>query len=205
MKSLTILTLFVSAFLLTGCPGGSSGGGGYLSDLERVQSNHMDFPSPRTRYFDGVRYKLSDIFYSHYNNDYVISDDYELAANNQLNIYFSIESFSFDDAEEFKFGFENIDDLSLLDAVHDHYAIRRNSTLEEATVSAKKSVPKEVAFPGVMQVITGSTYSHSPINSYFFATLELEDRILVIQLIGGEESMQYFYDDFIEILTSISS
>lgn len=163
----------------------------------------MDFPSPRTKYFNGVRYKLSEIFYNHSNNDYVISDDYELAMNNELNIYFSIESFSFDDAEEFRFEFEDSENLSLLDAVHDHYAVKRNSTLEEATVSVKKNTPKEIPFPGVIQVITGSTYNHSPVNSYFFSTIELEDQILVVQLIGGEESMRYFYDDFIEILTSI--
>lgn len=201
MKHLSIFLLIASTFLLAGCPGGEQGGA-YISDLEKVQNNHMDLPEPRRHYFNGVQYELSKIFYNHYNDEYVISDVYDLSMNDEMNLYFSIESFDLIDAEEFQFEFE--DSLSLLDAVHDHYAIKRNASLEEATVSIKKNVPKSVGYPGVMQTISGSTYRGSTPNSYFFSTIELKDQIIVVQLIGRQENMGYLYDDFIDIISSIS-
>lgn len=201
MKYLAIFALIASTFLLTGCPGGENGGA-YVSDLEKVQRNNMDLPKPTKHYFNGIRYELSSIFHGHYDNKYVVSDVHDLAMNDQLNLYFSIESFDQNDVEEFQFEFE--DSLSQLDAVHDHYAIKRNASLEEATVSIKKVVPKSVGYPGVMQVINGSTYRGSTPNSYFFATIDLKDQIIVVQLIGRQENMGYLYDDFIDIISSIS-
>lgn len=120
-----------------------------------------------------------------------------------MNLYFSIERFSEMEAEGIRYRFDN-DEISLLDAVHDNYAIKRNASLEEATISIKKSVPESVGFPGVMQTISGENYSGLPANTYFMASLEINDDIYVVQLIGKEENMGYLYDDFIEIISSIS-
>ncbi len=201
MKHITLLSLLVGAFLLSGCP---SERGQYVSDLQRLQQNNMDLPDPVKYYFNGIQYKVSNMLLPHYNDDYVISDLYEIKMNTELNLYFSIESFSRSDAEGFRFNFEESGFITLLDAVHDNYAVKRNESLDEGKVNIKKNVPKSVGFPGVMQVISGSTYRNATPNSYFFATLELDDQFLVVQLIGKEENMGYLYDDFIEILNSIS-
>lgn len=201
MKHITLISLIVGAFLLTGCPEKAAQG---MSDLQRVQQNNMDLPNPMKYYFNGVQYRLSNIFIPHYNDDYVISSMHDIKMNPELHLHFSIESFSRDDAEGFRFSFGDSEDIKLLDAVHDHYAVKRNESLEEAKVNIKKDLPKTVGFPGYIQVISGSVYRRSAPNSYFFATLELEDQFLVVQLIGKEENMGYLYDDFLEILSSIS-
>jgi len=164
----------------------------------------MDLPNPMKYYFNGVQYRLSTIFLPHYNDNYVISPMHDIKINPELNLHFSIESFSLNDAEGYRFSFGDSEDITLLDAVHDHYAIKRNESLAEAKVNIKKNVPKSVGFPGYIQVISGSVYRQNEPNSYFFATLELEDQFLVVQLIGKEENMGYLYDDFLEILSSIS-
>lgn len=176
----------------------------YVSDTEKLQKNNMDLPDPRPHFFNGIRYELSSLFYSHYDDDYVISDNYDISRNAELQLYFSVEFFSKSDAEEFQFQFEEGDSISYLDAVHDHYAVKRNASLEEASVSIKKSVPESVGFPGVMQTISGSTYSSLTPNTYMFATLEIENEYVVVQLIGKKDNMGYLYDDFIDILSSIS-
>ena len=173
------------------------------SDLERLQKNNMDLPDQRSHYFHGINYKLSNLFQTTYYQDFVLSDVHEIKTIASLNLYFSIESFNKSKAEAIRFKFDD-ENLSLLDAVHDHYAIQRNSTLKDATVSIKKEVPKSVGFPGVMQTISGATYKGVQGNTYFFATIDLKEKIIVVQLIGKEENMGYLYDDFIEIISSIS-
>lgn len=200
VKHSIVFSLVVSALLLGAC---ESDGTLYQSDVQRVQKNHMDLPDPIRCYFNGIQYELSSMFHPHYDDSYVLGDLYEIRVNYGLHMYFSIESFSESEAEEIQFMFENGDEMTLLDAVHDHYAIKRNESLEEATVSIKKNVPKSVKYPGVMQVISGSTYSEAVPNSYFFATLEINDQIVVVQLIGKKENMGYMHDDFIDILSSI--
>lgn len=164
----------------------------------------MDLPDPIRHYFNGIEYQLSAIFNPHYHDEYVLSDLYEIRVNYNMHLYFSIESFSESEAEEMRFKFEEGDSMNLLDAVHDHYAIKRNSSLVEATVSIKKKVPKSVGYPGVMQTISGATYSGDVPNSYFFATMKVNNQFIVVQLIGKQENMGHLYDDFIDILSSIT-
>lgn len=198
----TFIVFLSAAFLFTACPSDQKGAT-YLSDIERLQNNGMDLPDPQQNMFGSVRYRLSNLFVPAYLNDYVLADEYDVRMNADLNLYFSIERFNLSEAESIRFKFED-SEISLMDAVHDHYAIKRNASLEDATVSIKKPVPEKVAFPGVMQTMSGATYTKAEANTYFFATLDLEDQIVVVQLIGKTENMGFLYDDFLDILASIS-
>lgn len=203
MKFQIISSLVLAALVLTGCPGNREEPiDPYKTNLERIQENDMDFPDNRRYYFSGVRYRLSELFRRSYRDDFVLAEDYEVRWISDLNLYFSIERFSESEAMEIMYRFDN-DDIPLLDAVHDNYAIKRNASLEEATISIKKSVPESVGFPGVMQTIIGKNYQSQPANTYFLASLEIDGEIFVVQLIGKEENMGYLHDDFIDIISSI--
>ncbi len=203
MKHIVIFSLLVSSVLLTGCPGNREREDPYLSDLERLQKNDMDFPDMQRFYFEGIRYRMSGLFYYSTFDDFVLADDYEVKINHELNLYFSVEKFSEEEAESIRYQFDD-EEISLLDAVHDNYAIKRNASLEEATISIKKTVPESVGFPGVIQTISGVNYEGIPANTYFFSSLEIDGDIYVVQLVGKEENMGYLYDDFIEIISSIT-
>ncbi|XOV67243.1 MAG: hypothetical protein ACFHU9_16630 [Fluviicola sp.] len=205
MKYKIIFSLVLASFILTGCPRDEEIEPAlYKTDLERIQENGMDFPDVRRFYFSGVRFRLSTLFLRSYYTEFVLADDYEVRAIDELNLYFSIERFSESEAEGIRYRFDGDDEISLLDAVHDNYAIKRNASLEEATISIKKAVPETVGFPGVMQTISGESYEGNPANTYFMASLDIDNEIYVVQLIGKEENMGYLYDDFIDIISSIS-
>ena len=204
MKYTVIFSLIASTFLLIGCTDNEEDNSIYLSDLEKLQKNNMDFPDMQRFYFEDIHYRMSGLFYYSSFDDFVLADDYDIKINHELNLYFSVEHFSASDAESIRYQFDDEVEISLLDAVHDNYAIKRNASLEEATISIKKNVPKSVGFPGVIQTITGVNYEGIPANTYFFASLDIDGDIYVVQLIGKEENMGYLYDDFIDILSSIT-
>jgi hypothetical protein len=118
-----------------------------------------------------------------------------------MDLHFSVEHFSPDEAEALVFGFK--DEVTKIDAVHDHYCMRRVESLVNPEVSIKKEVPKTVAYPGVTQVIHGGPYNGDLPSSYFMSTVEIDGEYYVFQMIGKKENMGYLYDDFIQILSSI--
>ncbi|PWL30392.1 MAG: hypothetical protein DCO96_05265 [Fluviicola sp. XM-24bin1] len=206
VKFQLIFSLVLASLVLTGCPdkeGEEFDPAVLMTDLEKIQANNMDLPNSQRYTFGGIRYRLSELFRRTYKHDFVLADEYEVRVINQLNLYFSIERFSEYEAEGILYQFDN-DEMSLLDAVHDNYAIKRNASLEKATISIKKAVPESVGYPGVMQTISGKNYSRRAGNTYFMATLDINGDIYVAQLIGKEENMGYLYDDFIDIISSIS-
>jgi hypothetical protein len=188
--------LTAAGFLLTGCPGTS-----YKSAIEKIQENNMDLPDPVRLYYNGLNYDLSDLFYTTYYDEFVLSDDADIRVIGEINLYFSVEVFDEDDAERFQFGFDG--NPSKLDAVHDNYAIKRSESLEDPIVAIKKEAPKSVKHPGYIQVISGSEYSDEEPTSYFMSTLEIDGEYYVFQLIGKKENMGYLYDDFVDILSSV--
>ncbi|MCR9173036.1 MAG: hypothetical protein NXI10_11115 [bacterium] len=204
MKFKIISSLIFASLTLTGCPGDEEEPVAiYKTNLERIQENNMDLPDPQRFTFGGVRYDISELFLSSYFDAFVLADEYQIRSIDELNLYFSIERFPEVEAEGIRYQFDN-EEISLLDAVHDSYAIKRNASLEEATISIKKPVPESVGFPGVIQTISGENYRGLPSNTYFMASLDVSGDIYVVQLIGKAENMGYLYDDFIEIISSIS-
>jgi len=195
MKS--IIPLLGILIILVGCKQRSS----YVSPQEELENNNMDFPNLDRQYFNGISYLLSDLFEFDYDDDYVVSSENNTYVIYDIDVNFSVESFDEYDAELIQYSFE--DDISMLDAVHDNYIIKREESLLESTISIKKVLPESVGFEGYMQVVNGNTYSYDPNTAYFTATIKVDDMFYVFQLIGKQDNMGYLYDDFIDLLSSI--
>ncbi len=192
-----IVLLSALFLLLTACPGSS-----HKNDIKKLQENGMDFPDPRNESFRGVDFRISDMFVNDYSDSYVIQDNALTMVVYAIDVNFSIEEFTEDEAEVFQFSFE--EEINALDAVHDHYVIRRARTLDNPTISIKKELPKTVKYPGYIQTIHGSSdEDYNFDSSYFTATLEIDGNFYVVQMIGKRSNMGYLYDDFIDILNSI--
>ncbi len=161
----------------------------------------MDLPDLSRSYYKGITYMLSDLFDTDYNDDYVINDDADTRIIYDINVNFSIEAFSKEEAETISYAFD--DEIDLLNAVHDNYIIRRKESVYEFASSVKKELPSSVSYPGYIQVIHGSEYDESLGTTYFTATLEANGQYYVFQMIGKRENMGYLYDDFIDILSSV--
>lgn len=161
----------------------------------------MDFPDPERQFFDGINYMLWDMFEYDYDDDYVLSSENDTYVIYDIDVNFSVESFTDHDAELIQYTFE--EEIGKLDAVHDNYIIKRQESLTEFTLSIKKPLPASVGFNGYVQVVNGNTYEYDPYSSYFTATIEANEKFYVFQLIGKQDNMGYLYDDFIDILSSV--
>ena len=162
----------------------------------------MDFPDLRTRYYSLINFQLSTLFDPDYAIDYALQDNAMGYVIYDMDVYFCVEEFDQDAAETIQFSFDN-ENISAHDAVHDHYLWRRNESLYDPQMGIKKELPASVRFPGYIQVITGVQSEYEESSSYFTATLAINNKYYVFQLIGKEENMGYLYDDFIDILSSV--
>ena len=162
----------------------------------------MDFPDLRTRNYSLISFQLSSLFDPDYAIDYALQDNAAGYIIYEMDVFFSVEEFDEEATETIKFSFDN-DSLAGIDAVHDHYFWKRNESLTDAEIGIKKELPESVQFPGYIQVINGAESDYNVPSSYFTATLEINNKYYVFQLIGKEENMGYLYDDFIDILSSV--
>lgn len=161
----------------------------------------MDFPDLEREYYEGITFMLSDMFSNDYNQDYVLSDNALTKIVYQIQVNFSVEVFDQDEAEEMQYAFDGETDP--LNAVHDNYIIKRQESLFNSTVSIKKELPSSVGYPGFIQTVHGNTYAEGAGSTYLTATLEINGRYFVFQLICKTENMGYLLDDFIAILSSV--
>lgn len=161
----------------------------------------MDLPDSRINYYNGIRFKMSNLFVDSYNKDFVIKDDALTKVIFDLDLNLSVEVFDENDATAIQFAFS--EDVNLLNAVHDHYSFKRQKSLHEHFTSIKKAVPKEVGFNGVIQTIEGQNYTDEERLMYLMSTIEIRNKFYVFQLIGKKDNMGYLYDDFLTILKSI--
>ena len=134
--------------------------------------------------------------------EFVLTDDADTKAINELDIYFSVEKFSNQDAEIISYEFD--ENILLVDAVHDNYILKRENSLYNSDVSVKKELPEEVPYNGYIQVVHGFNYDYDDGSSYFTATLEVGRDYYVFQLIGKKENLVYLHDDFIDLLASVT-
>jgi len=195
MKFLRPLFLLPLALLLTACLSSNE------HALSKVRSNKMNFPDPVQRTHDGVSFKLSELFTDSYYTEFVIQQNATTKSINEMNLHFSVETFKRNDISSIRFIDESKD--SDLELIHEHYVQIRRTSLEEFTSSIRKKVPKSVGFPGYITVIEGGSAFDSKTSTYMTASIEIDKKIYVFQLIGPSNHMGYFYDDFMLILSSI--
>tara|TARA_Y100000385_G_C13108574_1_gene650238 strand:+ start:8049 stop:8648 length:600 start_codon:yes stop_codon:yes gene_type:complete len=197
VKFLQTIPLFGLLFILTACPPSAN----RSSPIEQIKNNGMDLPDLQPKSYNGIIFELSSLFELDYTKQYVLTDYASTHVIYMMDLNFSVEYFDNDDAGYYQYSFE--EDIELLDAVHDNYILKRQASLEEYDVTIKKPVPKEVGFPGYIQVVHGSANSYSESSSYFTATLQVGKEFFVFQMIGKQENMGYLYDDFIDLLASV--
>lgn len=198
MKLVKILALFSCSLLFTACPGVD-----YEDATDKLFKNKMDLPDPELRYHDGIKYKLSSLFEDSYNTDFVLKDNATTKVIYDLDLNFSVESFTRSEAEAYRFNFS--EETDLLNAVHDNYVYARQRSLDSYFASVKKPVSKKVGFKGVYQTIQGTGIEEYDDQDllYLTASVEVGEKFYVFQLIGKTENMGYLKDDFSDILNSI--
>lgn len=160
----------------------------------------MDLPDLNRTYYKGISFFISDLFENDYDDDYTIKSDANTQIIYDIGLRFSVEMFDTDEAETILYGFEGETDR--LNAVHDNYVIRRQESLYENAISIKKEFNTK-KFKGLIQTVHGDEYGDLLSTSYFTATLEVDDRYFVFQMIGKRENMGYLYDDFTDMLNSV--
>jgi hypothetical protein len=195
MKAIQFPIIALLLIILTACPSSKEPG------LSKIESNGMNFPDAELRMHDGISYKLSALFKDAYFSDFVIQNNATTKSIYDMHIHFSVETFDRKDIESMEFMTNSKkEDLKL---IHDYYIQSRLASLGENSVSIAKKVPKSVGFPGYIQVVEGGSSMDEKWASYFTASIEIDKKIFVFQLIGPKDHMGYFYDDFIRILKSI--
>lgn len=192
--SISVLGLL---FLLTACPPSTNNS----SAESRIADNGMDFPDLRPKTYHGITFDLSSLFANDYTDQYVLTDYASRHVIYSMDINFSVEYFDNSDAEYYQYSFD--EEIELLDAVHDNYILKRQASLEESQVTIKKLLPKEVGYPGYIQVVHEAENIYTAPSSYFTATIQVGTDYFVFQLIGKRENMGYLYDDFIDLLCSV--
>jgi hypothetical protein len=195
MRIQYFLSILLAGFILSGCPNGNE------RALSKVKTNRMNFPDPAKRTHDGISFDLSELFTDSYYSDYVLQKTATTKAIMEMNVHFSVETFGEYDIKKFRFISQSEEpDLEL---VHKYYISKRLQSLEEYSTSIRKKVPEKVGFPGYVQVIEGGSTYDSQLSTYMTASVKIDEKIFVFQLIGPSKHMGYFYDDFLGILRSI--
>jgi hypothetical protein len=195
MKVIQFFLLVILISILTACPGST------VPSLSKIESNGMNFPDLEQRVHDGIKFKLSSLFKDAYYSEFVIQKNATTKAIYDIQMHFSVETFKKQDIESMEFMTDSKkNNLSL---IHDYYIQSRLASLEENSISIRKKVPKEVGFPGYIQVVEGGSSFDDKWASYFTSSIEIDGEIFVFQLIGPKDNMGYFYDDFLRILKSI--
>ena len=131
----------------------------------------MDFPDLRGTYYKGIRFDLSQLFERDNSDNYVLTDDASTHVIYSMDLNFSVELFDTYNAETIQYAFD--DEIDMLNAVHDNYLLKRQESLEISQMAIKKPLPKEVGYPGFIQVIHGTPSTYSEESSYFTATMEV--------------------------------
>lgn len=164
----------------------------------------MDLPNPIKETHDGITFQLSSLFTYSYNTDFVIQDYATTRVIYDIDVNFSVETFSERDASVIRFAFEdedaNLDDLS---TVHKYYIFKRAESVYEPFVSERKRLSEKSGLDGYVQVVEGKSYDYDEPLTYFLASLKVDDKVYVFQLIGKSGNMDYLYDDFLTILNSV--
>ena len=126
--------------------------------------------------------------------------------NNETGIHISCERFDENEAEDYKFAFEEI--KKSLDIVHAFYIEQRRNSLENAKISLIHQVKQKNKGEALYQIIDGSKYNYGTELVYFIGTSEKrikgETFYYVFQLVSSKQISAYLLDDFRKILSQVN-
>ena len=193
-----LFLLFIPLFLIVGC-----------FDFEKenkeireaFKNNHYNFKLDKTLKYEGISFKIPKHFNRDYSHTYTIKNSSLTRNSSAFNIYFSVERFNQSDLyRDFVADYVIEDDL--LNTFQDAYVWRRYLSLDNASVSIKKELPKTFKHKGVIQTVSGDgTYSGQAY--YITSTIKSGNDYYVFQWITSKPVMNYTYDDFERILKSV--
>lgn len=197
MKKKGIFGLLFLSLILTACPPSNT----WDKERKAIENNNMDFPDLLKETYEGITFNLSSLFEDSYGDNYCLQDYAYTKAIYNLDLYFSVEKFNKREAEVILFAQDQ--KMENLEAVHRYYIFNREASLDNPFTSEMQELPTKMNLPGYFTVVQGSSYSYGDDNSYFTATVEIDENYYVFQLIGRKESLHYLLDDFFAILRSI--
>lgn len=192
-----LLIIFPMSLVLTACQGS------YEPPSRVIRNNNMNLPDLQKREYNGISYTLSGLFEDAYYSDYVLQKNATTKAIMDLHLHFSVETFTLSDLETLRFLANNNTHKDGLINIHEHYIDTRMASLDQRKRSIRKKVSKKVGFPGYTTVIDGKNEYDEKYATYFISTIGIDDKYYVFQMIGNQDKMGYFYDDYLEILNSI--
>ena len=173
----------------------------YKSDIEKLQENDMNFPDLDRFQFEDISYLRPNFLENSFEKNNTISELSESYVSYGLDLKLHTELFSSSSIEILKYSSDLEDDN--LNTLHNYHVKMRERSLNEFSSSIKKKLPPKIGRQGYIQVIHGNTYNEGKDTSYFVATIEVDGKYYVFQLIGIRSNMGYLYDDFLNILSSI--
>jgi hypothetical protein len=175
--------------------------GNQTPSLKELEKSKMNFPDLEKRAHETFTYQLSRLFTDAYSSHFVLQKNSTTKSIHDLNIYFSIETFGKNDLETIRF--LNESKKGDLELIHDHYIGMRLGSLDIKTISTRKKLMGKAHFPGYIQHVIGKGKYETKNMIYMISTVEIDESFHVFQLIGPNDNMGYFYDDFLRILNSI--
>lgn len=169
--------------------------------LDEFRENNYNFKLDRKIKFEGISFAFNSSFDIHYSKDFIIKKSGIVKSFYPLNIYFSVEKFTPNDVSMPFIASEVLRD-DLLNSFHDAYVKRRFNSINEASVTIKKALPKRWKLKGVIQTVRGNMSLNS-FEYYAVASVEVKDAVFIFQWICRKEIMDYTFDDFERVLKSI--
>jgi hypothetical protein len=183
--------------ILAGCPTTQR-----ENAIQKTQQNKFNFPDEELRSYKTIEFKLSRFFEDSYYTEYVIKSDAMTKSIPEMNIHFSIEEFDQNDIDTYRFLRDKEGDE--IEIVHDFYINSRLRSLTEGRKSIRKKLSSKVGFKGFTQNIDGGLGDDETTwSSYFLASVLIDGKVYIFQMIGRKDVMKNFYDDFLKVIESI--
>lgn len=170
--------------------------------LEKFRLNGYDFILDQKEKYQTIQFKIPSCFLRNHYGAGMTNNPLERFTNT-YNGYFSVERFHTHD-RTYRFVADEIMTSDELNLFHDAYVKARLNTVQSGVSSLKKSTPKKVKFPGLIQVVhsMGDEYSNDELY-YVIATLKVKNDFYIFQWAVRKEMLGYTYDDIEDILATV--
>jgi len=201
MKHFFLIILLIP--MLTACPGSNRSKQKQKDDVQAFYNNNYNFTNWKKHAYKGIKFKLPSSFEVDYGTRYCYKSSALTRRNYTLGVLFTVERFTEDDLES-ELMYNTVVEDDILNAFHDAYVDRRFRSLDEAGVSFKKDLRKNVKFKGVIQTVAGRTSEYAEEDLYYItATMQVDQSYYVFQFISAKALMDYVYDDFERLLATV--
>lgn len=170
---------------------------------QKIEANNMNFTSIKHRDFGAIRIGIPVLFseelYEQFSYKSPASGSLNLSAKNGYSLHFSIDQFTKEEArqicESHKINEPNSKNL-LICFTNEFTAVNTGFYLSEMD-----PIDKYTGKTGWIRTALGDTYSDKVLQ--LFTVCEYKNHYYLLQLIGFENTISYFHNDFLNIVKSI--